>query len=91
GEDLRLWVVCAFPFSQEKDNVWDSGLLAPGMIEQKPYNEMVDLCCIGVLCFELLVGKPPFESSTSSETYRHICQIWWILIFLHQCLQEPRT
>ncbi|XP_029387849.1 aurora kinase C isoform X2 [Mus pahari] len=46
--------------------------LPPEMIEQKPYNETVDLWCIGVLCYELLVGKPPFESSTSSETYRRI-------------------
>ena len=46
--------------------------LPPEMIAQKPYNEMVDLWCIGVLCYELLVGKPPFESSTSSETYRRI-------------------
>ncbi|EDL02419.1 mCG117783 [Mus musculus] len=49
--------------------------LPPEMIAQKPYNEMVDLWCIGVLCYELLVGKPPFESSTSSETYRRIRQV----------------
>lgn len=49
--------------------------LPPEMIEQKPYNEMVDLWCIGVLCYELLVGKPPFESSTSSETFRRICKV----------------
>ncbi|XP_029387848.1 aurora kinase C isoform X1 [Mus pahari] len=49
--------------------------LPPEMIEQKPYNETVDLWCIGVLCYELLVGKPPFESSTSSETYRRIRKV----------------
>lgn len=49
--------------------------LSPEMIEGRTYNEMVDLWCMGVLCYELLVGKPPFESSTSSETYRRICQV----------------
>ncbi|XP_032750473.1 aurora kinase C isoform X2 [Rattus rattus] len=49
--------------------------LPPEMIEGKSYNETVDLWCIGVLCYELLVGKPPFESSTSSETCRRICQV----------------
>jgi serine/threonine protein kinase len=31
-----------------------------------------DHWCIGVLCFELLVGRPPFESQTSQDTYRKI-------------------
>ncbi|XP_076783674.1 aurora kinase C isoform X2 [Arvicanthis niloticus] len=49
--------------------------LPPEIIEGRTYNEMVDLWCVGVLCYELLVGTPPFESSTSSETYRRICQV----------------
>ena len=35
--------------------------LPPEMIERRMYNETVDLWCIGVLCYELLVGKPPLE------------------------------
>lgn len=31
-----------------------------------------DHWCIGVLCYELLVGHPPFESQTSQETYKKI-------------------
>ncbi|CAD7677959.1 unnamed protein product [Nyctereutes procyonoides] len=38
----------------------------------RTYNEKVDLWCIGVLCYELLVGYPPFESLSHNETYRHI-------------------
>ncbi|XP_024905390.1 aurora kinase C isoform X4 [Pteropus alecto] len=46
--------------------------LPPEMIEGRTYNEKVDLWCIGVLCYELLVGSPPFESTSHSETCRRI-------------------
>ncbi|XP_029436154.1 aurora kinase B isoform X2 [Rhinatrema bivittatum] len=49
--------------------------LAPEMIEGKTHDEKVDLWCIGVLCFELLVGHPPFESPSQSETYRRIIKV----------------
>ena len=49
--------------------------LPPEMIERRMYNETGDLWCIGVLCYELLVGKPLFESNTYSETYRRICKV----------------
>ncbi|XP_052616773.1 aurora kinase C-like isoform X12 [Peromyscus californicus insignis] len=49
--------------------------LPPEMIEGRTYNEKVDLWCIGVLCYELLVGNPPFESSTHSETYKRILKV----------------
>jgi len=51
--------------------------LPPEMVENKRHDERVDHWCIGVLCYELLVGKPPFESQTSNETYKKIvsCQI----------------
>lgn len=46
--------------------------LPPEMVENKKHDERVDHWCIGVLCYELLVGKPPFESQTSQETYKKI-------------------
>uniref|UniRef100_A0A8C5KPE3 non-specific serine/threonine protein kinase n=1 Tax=Jaculus jaculus TaxID=51337 RepID=A0A8C5KPE3_JACJA len=49
--------------------------LPPEMIEGKTYDEKVDLWCIGVLCYELLVGNPPFESSSHNETYRRIVKV----------------
>ncbi|XP_048689819.1 aurora kinase C isoform X2 [Caretta caretta] len=49
--------------------------LPPEMIEGKTHDEKVDLWCIGVLCYELLVGQPPFESSTHTETYRRITKV----------------
>ncbi|XP_058532241.1 aurora kinase B isoform X2 [Ochotona princeps] len=49
--------------------------LPPEMIEGCTHNEKVDLWCIGVLCYELLVGNPPFESASHSETYRRIVKV----------------
>ncbi|XP_051023665.1 aurora kinase B [Acomys russatus] len=49
--------------------------LPPEMIEGRMHNEMVDLWCIGVLCYELMVGNPPFESPNHSETYRRIVRV----------------
>lgn len=57
--------------------------LPPEMIEGRTYDEKVDLWCIGVLCYELLVGSPPFESASHSETYARILKVghgeagWW--------------
>ncbi|XP_037593894.1 aurora kinase C-like [Cebus imitator] len=49
--------------------------LPPEMTEGKTYDEKVDLWCIGVLCYELLVGYPPFESTFHSETYKGILKV----------------
>ncbi|XP_017650570.1 aurora kinase B isoform X3 [Nannospalax galili] len=49
--------------------------LPPEMIEGRMHNEKVDLWCIGVLCYELMVGNPPFESPTHNETYRRIVKV----------------
>lgn len=46
--------------------------LPPEMIENKPHDEKVDLWSLGVLCYELLVGKPPFETPSHEATYQKI-------------------
>nr|XP_037290393.1 aurora kinase A-B-like [Rhipicephalus microplus] len=46
--------------------------LPPEMIEGATYNEKVDHWALGILIYEFLVGKPPFESPTTQETYRRI-------------------
>ncbi|CAF0814357.1 unnamed protein product [Brachionus calyciflorus] len=46
--------------------------LPPEMVENKRHDEKVDHWCIGVLCYELLVGRPPFESQSSQDTYKKI-------------------
>ncbi|XP_024125908.1 aurora kinase A [Oryzias melastigma] len=49
--------------------------LPPEMIEGKTHDEKVDLWSLGVLCYEFLVGKPPFEAKTHDETYRRISRV----------------
>ncbi|XP_043934139.1 aurora kinase C-like [Protopterus annectens] len=49
--------------------------LPPEMIEGKTHDEKVDHWCIGVLCYEFLVGNPPFESPSHSETYKRITKV----------------
>ncbi|XP_064910934.1 aurora kinase C-like isoform X1 [Columba livia] len=46
--------------------------LPPEMVEGREHDEKVDLWCLGVLCYELLVGHPPFESPSHNETYHRI-------------------
>ncbi|KAJ1342296.1 hypothetical protein BSLG_003219 [Batrachochytrium salamandrivorans] len=50
--------------------------LPPEMVEGKEHNEKVDLWSLGVLCYEFLVGVPPFEDQRSyKETYRRIAKV----------------
>ena len=36
------------------------------------YTDAVDVWAVGVLAYELLVGKPPFERKSREETYAYI-------------------
>ncbi|KAF4112666.1 hypothetical protein G5714_007461 [Onychostoma macrolepis] len=49
--------------------------LPPEMIEGKTHDEKVDLWSLGVLCYEFLVGRPPFETKSHEETYRKISRV----------------
>ncbi|XP_022121262.2 serine/threonine-protein kinase Aurora-2 [Pieris rapae] len=46
--------------------------LSPEMVDSKPHSYAVDIWSLGVLCYELLVGLPPFESTDHSLTYKKI-------------------
>ncbi|XP_008840856.1 aurora kinase A [Nannospalax galili] len=49
--------------------------LPPEMIEGRMHDEKVDLWSLGVLCYEFLVGMPPFEAQTHQETYKRISRV----------------
>lgn len=39
------------------------------------FSAKVDTWCLGVLCYELLVGNPPFEARSAQDTYERITKI----------------
>lgn len=49
--------------------------LPPEMLDHQVYDSTVDLWCLGILCYEFLVGSPPFESKTNDETYSRIRKV----------------
>jgi len=42
------------------------------MIESKMYDERIDIWSLGVIMFELLVGKTPFDDPSVNNIYRKI-------------------
>lgn len=46
--------------------------LPPEMVDGETYSDTVDQWCLGILCYEFLVGKPPFESENTQLTYQRI-------------------
>ncbi|KAF9068559.1 kinase-like protein [Rhodocollybia butyracea] len=50
--------------------------LPPEMVEGKEHSERVDNWALGVLTYEFLIGKPPFEDRKSvNNTYRRIMRV----------------
>uniref|UniRef100_A0A914UR16 Aurora kinase n=2 Tax=Plectus sambesii TaxID=2011161 RepID=A0A914UR16_9BILA len=76
--DLKIadfgWSVHA-PSSKRATMCGTLDYLPPEMVEGQPHDEKVDLWSLGVLLYEFLVGKPPFETENSSETYKRITSV----------------
>lgn len=49
--------------------------LAPEMVERKPHDHTVDLWALGVLIYEFLVGRAPFEMPSAIDTHRKILRV----------------
>ena len=45
------------------------------MVEGKSHDDSVDIWCLGILCYEFLCGKPPFESELQQDTYKRIVHV----------------
>jgi len=68
------WSVHA-PSSRRRTMCGTIDYLPPEMVQHKQYNEKVDHWCIGVLAYEFLCGKPPFEHDDQHVTYRRIMEV----------------
>lgn len=49
--------------------------LPPEMVQSHDHDYSVDLWLLGILCYEFLVGRPPFEESEKSATYKRIVNV----------------
>ena len=68
------WSVHA-PTSRRQTLCGTLDYLPPEMIEGKDHNQNVDLWSLGILCYEFLVGVPPFEEQGNQHTYRRIATV----------------
>lgn len=48
--------------------------MAPEIIQEKAYDQKVDIWSIGVIVYILLSGRPPFRGKTKHEIFRSILQ-----------------
>ena len=76
--DLKIadfgWSVHA-PSSRRATMCGTLDYLPPEMVEGGSHDEKVDLWSLGVLCYEFLVGSPPFEANSHNETYKRILAV----------------
>jgi len=73
--DLKIadfgWSVHA-PSSRRGTMCGTLDYIPPEMIHGESHDKNVDLWSLGILCYEFLVGSPPFESTDQNTTYRKI-------------------
>ncbi|GBF94873.1 aurora protein [Raphidocelis subcapitata] len=60
--------VVSLPTADERRRLEQQGKA----VQEQVYTEKVDIWAVGVLAYELIVGKPPFEVDDESETRRRI-------------------
>ena len=46
--------------------------MAPELIEEKPYDETADIWSLGCIVYELLVGSPPFSTTSLFQLIKKI-------------------
>ncbi|ODV85657.1 hypothetical protein CANARDRAFT_27761 [[Candida] arabinofermentans NRRL YB-2248] len=69
------WSVYA-PNNQRRNTMCGTlDYLPPEMVEAKPHDEKVDVWALGILMYEFLVGRPPFEEENSNMTYKRIAKV----------------
>lgn len=69
------WSVHAVSSSRRKTICGTLDFLAPELCEGQEYDTSIDLWALGILLYEMLYGKPPFEESSDVETKERIKQV----------------
>lgn len=59
--------------------------MAPEVINCTGHNKTVDWWMLGVLLFELLVGRPPFEADTTEKVYESVRKGIQAVVFPPEC------
>ncbi|EPR58209.1 aurora kinase(incomplete catalytic triad) [Toxoplasma gondii ME49] len=49
--------------------------LAPEIVRKEPYDMRIDLWCLGVCLYELLMGQPPFLGDSKEALFNQICEL----------------
>eukprot|EP00750_Incisomonas_marina_P027901 INCI6269.1.p1 GENE.INCI6269.1~~INCI6269.1.p1 ORF type:complete len:290 (-),score=42.47 INCI6269.1:347-1216(-) len=63
---------CTPELSRRKTLCGTLDYLAPEMVEGKTHDFNVDIWALGVMAYEFIVGRPPFEASATGPTYKRI-------------------
>lgn len=66
------WAVLDLPTERRNTLCGTLDYLPPEMIDRVPHDKCVDVWSLGVLIYEFLTGKPPFESPEGEETTKKI-------------------
>lgn len=66
------WSVVSRPPARRRTFCGTLDYLAPEMVEGREYDSRIDLWSVGVLLYEFLVGKPPFDHQEQQETLKLI-------------------
>ncbi|KAF3991259.1 hypothetical protein FT663_01716 [Candidozyma haemuli var. vulneris] len=70
------WSVKSDPLSQKRLTVCGTlDYLSPEMVESRSHDFAVDIWSLGILTYEFLVGRPPFEDDDKGTTYKRIARV----------------
>lgn len=70
--DFGLATKIEFDGERKKTLCGTPNYIAPEILNKKGHSYEVDIWSIGCIMYTLLIGKPPFETSTLKDTYDRI-------------------
>ena len=68
--DSRAHSFCGTPYYVSPELIQNCRM---DEVNRAGYSKDVDWWALGILCFELLVGDPPFDGQSTQEVYKKIC------------------